>query len=74
MTRQTLFVLSGLLLAGLSSWAADEPVQACAAIADDAECGADGDHAGPERNLGHGILPPTKVSAARALVDEVHRE
>ena len=37
MTRQTLFVLSGLLLAGLSSWAADEPVQACAAIADDAE-------------------------------------
>jgi hypothetical protein len=37
MTRQTLFVLSGLLLAGLSSWAADEPVQACAAIADDPE-------------------------------------
>jgi uroporphyrinogen decarboxylase len=24
-------------------------------------------------NLGHGILPPTKVAAARALVDEVHR-
>ena len=24
-------------------------------------------------NLGHGILPPTKVSAARAMVEEVHR-
>jgi uroporphyrinogen decarboxylase len=24
-------------------------------------------------NLGHGILPPTKVSAARTMVEEVHR-
>jgi uroporphyrinogen decarboxylase len=24
-------------------------------------------------NLGHGILPPTKTAAARAMVDEVHR-
>jgi uroporphyrinogen decarboxylase len=24
-------------------------------------------------NLGHGILPPTKVAAAQAMVDEVHR-
>jgi uroporphyrinogen decarboxylase len=34
---------------------------------------ANGGRPGHIFNLGHGILPPTKVSAARAMVEEVHR-
>jgi uroporphyrinogen decarboxylase len=34
---------------------------------------ANGGKPGHIFNLGHGILPPTKVSAARAMVEEVHR-
>jgi uroporphyrinogen decarboxylase len=34
---------------------------------------ANGSAPGHIFNLGHGILPPTKVSAARTMVEEVHR-
>ncbi|MFC1657547.1 uroporphyrinogen decarboxylase [Candidatus Moduliflexota bacterium] len=34
---------------------------------------ANGSKPGHIFNLGHGILPPTKVAAARAMVEEVHR-
>jgi uroporphyrinogen decarboxylase len=34
---------------------------------------ANGGRPGHIFNLGHGILPPTKVSAARTMVEEVHR-
>jgi uroporphyrinogen decarboxylase len=34
---------------------------------------ANGSRKGHIFNLGHGILPPTKVAAAQAMVDEVHR-
>ncbi len=35
--------------------------------------GANAGRRGHIFNLGHGILPPTKVSAAQVMVDEVHR-